>query len=265
VTFTYTPTTLTFDPDGGTFILKANVSIPKDPSTPSSPGSFCTPGTMPRFGTTPGFLASLNDDFLNRGFHAAWQGGLLSVTVDQKLLSTYGITLPFNLNAGLLALFFPSLNSVISTTGGANSPMIMKIFPNMQPLCRVVGKPELLELSAGELMLEIYVDLGNGPQKVMAVAIHLQVEASVVSVNDRLLFRVAPTPAVASDVVEMPLVPLNNYAVETFINFIVPPVLPILANSYKGFPLPSGPVSLTNLKFYQDGSGDFLTISGDLK
>jgi len=59
---------------------------------------------------------------------------------------------------------------------------------------------------------------------------------------------------------------LDELAVENFVDFVVPPVMQLLAGSFSGFPLPTYPgIQPTNVDIAQDGpSGDFVTVSADL-
>jgi hypothetical protein len=262
VTMRLTPTAVAFDVDGCSVRCDGDVSIPAVAGLPTTPGSLLTPGAPPAQGTTPALHLSLNDDLLNRVAFAAWRGGLMNVSINQASASSLGLPAALPLDAFTLVAFFPQLAAFarpgdpLEIEVSAGAPAILK------PLAG--GQAGTLEAGLGDVTISIYIAPAGQPRSLVLKAgtqVRLGVQPSVT--NNRVQFAVVGQPTLLTDVFETPLVPLDQLAVETFMDTVLPPVVQLLPRLWSGFPLPVHPgLTPTNLQILPQG--DFVTVRGDL-
>lgn len=261
------PTAVSFDPDGASVRTAGDlvVTAPAGFTPLPAPGSLVTPGAAPTHPLTQAFHVSANDDLLNRVGHAAWQGGLLDLRIDQALVAQQ-TTLPpwLQLDAFLLTTFFPSLAPHLN----AADPIELEVSALTPPVFATRAAPGLLEGGLGELSLAVYVAPAGRPRELVLEA-SLQVEAAMsarVTPAGAIEVLVDGRPVAITDVHTTPIAPLDQTAVENLVDFVLPPALQLVARSLSGFPLPVLPgVTPTNLTIESDGpQGDFVTVRGDL-
>lgn len=267
VTLHLVPTAVSFDPDGASVRTDGDLVVtPPAGYTPlPAPGSLVTAGAAPTHPLTQAFHVSANDDLLNRVGHAAWQGGLLHLRIDQALVAQQTSLPPWlQLDAFLLTTFFPSLAPHLN----AADPIELEVSALTPPVFATRPAPGLLEGGLGELSLAVYVAPAGRPRELVLEA-SLQVEAAMsarVTPAGAIEVLVDGRPVAITDVHTTPIAPLDETAVENLVDFVLPPALQLVARSLSGFPLPVLPgFTPSNLTIESDGpQGDFLTVRGDL-
>ena len=267
VTFRAAPESLAFDTQGFQVNFTSNVTTARDPSVPVVPGSYFLPppaGTVPQFSSTAGFYTGVNENLMNRALFASWQGGLWNMTIDTAFLQQFGANLPFQLDAQLIALFFPAIRSMI--TPGLKVPVAIKLEPMMQPIVEVTGQPDLVQIHLGELHLALLLDFGAGYQPFFEVALHMRAGASAAFASNAFTFQVSQNVQFDAELISASI-PLNGIDMARFLSFLVPPAIQVATQSMAPIPLPTlQGLSLTNLSLYRDGqSGEFVTVSGDVR
>jgi hypothetical protein len=268
VTFRLTPDGLGFDDQGFTVGFKGNVTAARQPYVPVVPGSVFLPppaGTLPALNTGAGFLATINENAMNRALFASWQAGFWNITVDQRFLSQFGTSLPFSLSGQLVAAFFPAIGAML---GNATVlPISLEFIPLMQPVLKVAGSPSLLTLQLGELHMKLYLDFGTGaPFEVLEVALHLEAATDVQVVNNAFVFSIGSTTRFEAELVKS-AIPLNGVDVGRFLTFLVPPAIQVATQSIAPVPIPTFQGhQVANVRLYRDGyQGEFTTVSGDVQ
>jgi hypothetical protein len=268
VTFRAAPEWLAFDQDGLQVNFSSNVTTARDPNVPIVPGSFFLlppAGTVPLFPANgAGFYATVNENLLNRALFASWQGGLWDITIDTQFLQQFGMSLPFQLDGQLLALFFPAIRGML--TPGIQVPVAIKLEPLMQPVVEVTGVPDLVNLHLGELHMTLLLDFGGGYQPFFTVALHMRAGASATFTNNAFKFAISQNVQFDADMLSTSI-PLNGIDVARFLGFLVPPAIQVATQSMAPIPLPTlQGLSLANLNIYRDGqAGEFVTVSGDVR
>jgi hypothetical protein len=268
-TFNLTPTYINFDPAGANVKADADVSISAVASyTPlTAPGSLYTGGTAPmNGGPSPAFLASINEDLMNRAGHAVWQSGLMNITIDGSANSLVQLPSWLPLDMGLLQLFLPELQG----KAPAGDPIALSIVPLLPPIFQVQSGADLLQVGIGDLELDI-LDVANPaqPQLVLAIALQAKVAANA-TVNAAHTFdvQIGATPTIDASLAASPMAPtINLTGLDNLVGFLVPPVLQLVGNTWSGFPIPIHPgLTPVNVQIVQDGAqGTFVTAKGDVQ
>ncbi len=270
VTLHLIPRAVAFDPQGCSIATDGDLTTTPLPglALPTTPGSLATPGARPTHGTTPAVHMSINDDFLNRIGHAAWRSGLTHLVVNQATAVQAGMPAWLPLDAFLLQLFFPSIASQLN----GSDPIEIEVGQATPFMFQTRPAPGLIEASVGDMTVSIYVAPAGRPrQLVLRAGTQVRVPvapALVPGPNGTTLVRIDVTgrPLIKTDVFEAPLGQLPEVAIETFFDFVMPPVIQLLPRAWSGFPLPTYPgLVLSNVQGLADGpSQDFVTIRGDL-
>jgi hypothetical protein len=264
VTLHMIPTAVAFDTQGASVLTAGDMSLPPAAGLPTTPGSLITPGAAPALGTSPAVLLSVNDDFLNRIAHAAWRGGLMRYTVDQATVQQLRLPAFLQLDAFLLQVFFPNLTGLVNPA----DPIEIELSAGTPAIFQTLPQPDLLQANLGDLTVSIFVAPAGQPrQLVLRVGTQVQMGVGVtIGAGNVIQLSMSGRPTIMSDVFETPLAPLNDRAVETLLDFVLPPLLQILPRAWSGFPLPTHPaVQPRNLNLRRDGPGqDFLTAEGDV-
>lgn len=262
VTMRLSPRSVAFDASGCSVVCDGDVSLPAAQGAPTTPGSLVTPGAPPALGLTPAVHLSLNDDLLNRAAHAAWRGGLMNLSISPTNVTALGLPAAIPLDAFTLVAFFPQLapfarpGDPLELEVSAGTPAILRT--------RAGGQAGTLEAGLGDLTISIYIAPAGQPRRLVLKAgtqARIGVQPSVT--NNRVQLAVVGQPTLVTDVFETPLVPLDQLAVETFLDTVLPPVVQLLPRLWSGFPLPVHPqLTLSNLQVVPQG--DFVTVRGDL-
>jgi hypothetical protein len=268
VTLDETAEYIAFDDQGFTVSFLANVTAPQSPSAPQVPGSLFLPppaGQLPTLSNGSGFFATINENAMNRALYSSWQAGFWNITIDDQFLGQFGTSLPFQLNAQLVASFFPQVAGMI-TPGTATLPIALELDPLMQPVVRVTGQPDLLQLQLGEMHMTVEMDFGGGPVPIMTVALHMLAPVDLGVVNGAFVFAIGANVQFQAELLST-AVPLGGLDVGRFLTFLVPPAIQVATQSIAPIPVPTlQGLSLINMSIAQDGlKGEFATISGDVQ
>lgn len=231
----------------------------------ASPGSFVTKGPAPaNLGSTPGFSASFNQDLMNRMGHAMWKSGLMELELSNGPTSTFPVPAYFKLDGAFIQTWIPELRGKFS----ASDPILMVLSPKLPPIFQAKAKPDTIEAGIGEFDLTIYNNAaGAGKQVIITIAMHLKLNAGAKLANNTVTLAVNPNVFIDASLVSCPLAPnLDGNGVSNFIQFTIPPILQIAANTWSGFALPVYPgLSPKNVDIDADGAQKtFVTVKGDL-
>ncbi|MBI4577517.1 MAG: hypothetical protein HY722_14750 [Planctomycetes bacterium] len=257
------PSEILFDADGLTFRVDGTMAFPRAAGVPAAPGSLVTAGPAPTLATPFHFGMAVNDDLINRALYAAWQGGLLRVTVDQAWLArVMTVPVPFRIDASLVQRFLPALAPYLSP----NDPLIIGVRTDLPPVVRMRGSPYLADLQAGEVVLDFYVDRAGTRILILSVALHAKFGLSAQLAGNRIFVSLDSSPTILANVLAEPLVDVDDRQVESLIHVLLTPLLPLIGNSASGITLDLfQPLGIRSGQFFQTGpSGDFLGIVGDL-
>jgi hypothetical protein len=264
--FDLTPTLAAFDPLGLSLQVDANVQMTQVAGYQPlpAPGSFVTSGGAPQNGAGPDFAISVNEDLLNRVGYEAWRSGIMEITVDAQTAPTLGLPAGITLDASFLETWIPELVGKLP----ASDPLAIVVSPKLPPIFRAKPAPDALEAGLGEVELSVYDVAQGGKQLIVSIAIHgrFQAQASLGPTNV-ITVSVGTAPTFDVSVLSSPIVPdIDRNGIDNFIQFTVPPMVQILANTWSGFPVPVYPgVTPSNVQMNADGAQkSFITVSGDL-
>jgi hypothetical protein len=264
VTLALIPTSLTFDDGGFTVAFDGSVTAATDPTMPTVPGSVFRPSAgLPSYPNTAGFFTSINENVINGALSGSWHAGFWNVTVDQAFLQQLGVSLPFQLDASLLAAFFPALRPGIPAGGPV--PMALRLEPKMQPVVQVSDGPGLLRLGLGELHVAVMLDLGAGFVPFLMLATHFEGSIDPLFAGDAFSFTVRLPERLAADVIEAPAT-IDREDLDRFIQSVLTSVVQVATVAIGPMPVPSlQGFTLSNLRVYPDGQAkEFVTIEGDV-
>lgn len=182
VTFTATaqPTTILYSTDGIEIDVEANVTS-NATGTVAGPGSlgFAAPG-RPALSQTHHVTAALHTSLVNRALYTAWESGLLQITVDQQLLSQYGVSLPFQLDGRWIAMFFPPIQALI-TNPSQPVPIGLQLAFDLPPSVGLSGATPNIRGAYAGCRASVVMDFGTGYTPVLSVEVAGEVSADVSS------------------------------------------------------------------------------------
>jgi hypothetical protein len=164
----------------------------------------------------------------------------------------------------MLQLFFPQLIGRVNPT----DPLEFDISTGTPALFRTLPAPGLVETGIGDVTISVYVAPAGRPRTLILRA-GTQVKVGVtpsLGAGNTLQMAVAGRPSIVTDVFETPLVALPESSIETFVDFVMPPVIQLLPRAWSGFPLPMYPgLTPRNVQFERSGpANDFVTVKSDL-
>jgi hypothetical protein len=109
------------------------------------------------------------------------------------------------------------------------------------------------------------LDFGNGPARIMEVAVPLEAVADVAIANGAVTFTIGSNTRFEADLLSS-AIPWNGLDVERFLTFFLPSALELATQSVAPIPLPAlQGVGLTNARVYRDGlRGEFATVGADV-
>jgi hypothetical protein len=264
VTLAALPASLTFDDRGFTAAFDGGVIAATEPTTPTAPGSIFQPSSaLPSYPDTAGFYTSINENLINLALFGSWQAGFWNLTIDQAVLAQVGFSLPFPLDASLIAAFFPSLRPLIPA--GQVVPLALRLEPRMPPVVRVSDGPGLLRLGLGELDVIVMLDLGAGFVPLLAMTTHFEAAIAPVFVGD-VSFTVLWPERLAADLIEAPVI-VAREEVDRFMRFVFTSVIQLAMAAIRPMPVPALPgFTLSNLRLYPDGQArEFVTLEGNVR
>ena len=235
------------------------------PRAQAAPGSYRTPGAMPAPTSPRSTVISMDDDTINRALFAAWAGGLLDMDMSPQGLLQQNITMP---NGGITAADVGSLLPELLTVASPSGPMSVRIEAGLPPLLQVTGAPDLVELSLGEVYLEMLVDRGGGTfETFFRIALHARMGATVVVDQGGIRLSSAQNADIRVDLLDTPMVDLDERRIQILLATALTPLLPRLINSVNVIPLPPQIQQLTlfDVRGWADGPArDHLTVGADM-
>jgi hypothetical protein len=265
VTLALIPASLKFD-DGGLMVtFDGSVTASMDPTTPTVPRSIYRPSPAPpSYPNTAGFYTSINENLINGVLFGGWQAGFWNVAIDQAFLQRSGLSLPFQLDASLVADFFPALRPAIPA--GAPVSLALRLEPRMQPVVRISDGPGFLRLGLGELHVKVMLDLGAGFVPFLVMATHFEGSIDPLFAGDAFSFTVRLPERLAADVIEAPAA-IDRDDVDRFIQSVLTSVVQVATVTIGPMPVPSlQGFTLSDLRVYPDGQAkEFVTLKGDIR
>jgi hypothetical protein len=229
-----------------------------------APGSLVTPGQAPALQTFRGAMVVFDDDIFNRAFYGAWAGGVLDFEVDAAWLQSIGADpnlLP--LNIGAITQFVPEVAAVADD----NAPLRLRVEPMLPPVIEMTGVPDLIQLSACEVAIYIDVDRGSGWEELLHSVIHVGMGASLELDSQGFAIRMASLPDIRVDIVNEPLVELDDRKLQVMLGLVLTPAIPQLLNGINVLPIPHVD-QLTAFNVYTGVGGnnsDFLVGEANLQ
>jgi hypothetical protein len=227
----------------------------------AAPGSLSTAGGLPSLATTRGFRASVDDDGINRAAYMAWAGGVFNITMDAQFFQSVNANLPFTLNVGMVKTFIPEIAGLIPDT----APIAFRLEPGLPPICEVAGSPDIAIVHAGEVGFDVLVDRGQGWERLVKMVAQIDVGLGLGLSTQGLSITSAGSPHVQSDVVDDPIVTLNDRHLEVLIDLVFT-ALPQLLNSVQQIPIPQfNQLQSLNVSLYADGPAlEHIGAEGDI-
>jgi len=229
----------------------------------ATPGSLKTTGAPPPMRANHGMHVTLNDDALNRIAYGIWAAGGLTVDVDafQRLQAPTGAAaVPFLLARDLKQVL-PELNQIVPDTAPVNI-LIDAVLP---PIFRAGPAPDLLELGLGELQATLLVDRGFGWEPVLKAAVHIRASIGASLDQQGLKLACNANPVVLFDVLEKPMIEIDDRRIETLIGLVATPAIPFFVKSIQVQVPYLSALSVAQVASFPDGPGaDFASILADL-
>jgi hypothetical protein len=254
---------VTFEEDGLTFAVKFNASSgPPIPAAQRAPGSFSTAGASPAVDKNRGFFVTVDDDGFNRALHMMWAGGHLNVDLDEAFLQQNNITLPIRLEAGNLRRFLPEIGGIIPDS----SPVRLRIGAALPPIVRMTGHPDLAILEAGEISIEVQVDRGAGYEKLLRAIVQVELGGDVALGSQGLEVSSLGSPRFRFDLVDEPIVELDDRRLEVLLSVMLTPTIPHVLNSLRVVGIPHlNQLTTFNVDIHPGGpQTEHLVVGGDM-
>jgi len=257
--------TIAFDASGLTiaaaFNARANGGIAVGPAV-GKPGSLRTAGAGPSASTQRGFLVSIDDDGMNRVLYSMWAGGIMDVMLDDQFLQQQQLSLPIRLEAGSLSRFIPELVGRVPES----APARVHLHLDLPPCVKITGAPDTAVAQVGEVVIDIDIDRGNGYERLLSAVAQVEVGANVGLTTQGLRVNSFSTPRFRFDLVEEPIVELDDRRLEVLLQVVLQPLVPHLMNSSNVLFIPHlGQLQQVNVEVKADGPAlEHLSITGDL-
>jgi hypothetical protein len=227
------------DTAGITFDSDARVTaLMPDPNAPDLTASYHVPETFPTFGAnTPvghapyGLGLSISSSAFNQLLKSETESGLLRSSLTEV---DFGVG-PVPLTAGMVSPFLPALASMDPST-----ELRIEIQPTLAPVVTGQNGPndELGDLRVGHLLAKlVVVDTGG---VLLSLVVDVEVGLQITFVDGQLAFNLGTleTDDIALTILENPLA-ANETQLTSVLLFLLPSVLPDLADSLGSFPIPS--------------------------
>lgn len=162
---------------------------------------------------------------LDRLLHGIWRSGLLNQTLAGDAFA--GFELPFELNAGALALL---LDGRITNRADADSPIGIKLRPMLPPIVELVPGTEGsgIKIQMPELHIDLMLNMDTAPEKLVTISTFLELTLSL-SVEGTQV-GVSFETSLLADVADEPLFDLNDKQTEELLVELVKLVPQIISN-----------------------------------
>ncbi len=199
------PQQIDIDDDGMTIALESSAAAEAVVGAPPTLGSWRRSDyNLPVYGAGPDFAISLADNFTNQLMHAVWQAGVVDFAME-------GDELGFDLS---------SLGDVLPLT-----TIEFETVPLLPPVVGP-GPSGLLELSMGDMLVNIYGDPGGTYGLMMQLAVTMYAEAELAISEDGLIeFNLEP-PVIIFDFVTSEWPDLNGEVTENLMDAVVDLLVP---------------------------------------
>lgn len=149
---------LTFDADGATGSMGANVRAMTPTYGDAAPGSFVVQSALPQLvggaGGGQNVALAVQQDAINRALHAAWRAGALKMDLDQAAMDQLLPGVPTAMNTTALMMAVPQLNGVLVP----GLPMELKLEAQLPPVVTIPDQGQAhMQLAMGELRVKLDV------------------------------------------------------------------------------------------------------------
>jgi len=145
---------------------------------------------------------------------------------------------------GYLTKLLPELLGAVPES----APLAFKIEAGLPPVLEVAGAPDLLRLSLGEVRVEVLADRGGGFETLFTVIAHARIGATVSFVpNSGLVLSSSSNAEITSDLIESPLVELDERKLQVVLGTVFTPFAPRLINMVNLIPMPQ---EIAHLSFF---------------
>ena len=235
------------DDDGITISLDSSAAAAPNPNAPSTLGSWYRGSPIPTYGSSPDFGLSLSDKFVNQLMHAVWQAGVID----------------FSMDAAELGLDISSLGDMVPLSG-----LTLETVPMLPP---VVGPSAngLLELSLGDMMINVYGDPGGVQGLMMQLAVSFWADAALEIDEDGLIQFGVENPVVVFDYVTSDWAELDGEIAEDLMDSIVDLLVPEITGALDevgGIPIPELPGFTLDAPSVERELApvDYITVGGGL-
>lgn len=164
--------------DGVRLLMAGSIDAPSDPCVEGYgiTGSLETVSDPDPIGTAPGGIpvphvaVQADDDLVNQGLFAAWNGGLLCWTVDNSMEG-----LPIAIDTNLLNLLAPN---IFDDLFPENAELVLQTSPRQPPTATLDGANDV-DIHVEELGLDFYADLDGRRARIMEVSLAADAGANV--------------------------------------------------------------------------------------
>ena len=260
---------LTFDPEGMTIMANVISTVPtRDPDIPPAPGYYATPNQPPTGTNIPKMVRlSPADDLLNNLLHTLWEGGVISLTIDEELLggSDGESSLPISLDIGTFSLL---VDTRLLEHFSGDTPVELRLRPLLPPVARMIpeGVDGAQEILIGDMLIDFYaVPVDTEGTLFASVAVNLWLDITMEVSETGELQPVLQTRAIA-DLDAEPLFDLDDKKIEQFLEGIMALIPDFAGDALAGIaPTEVQGIGLENMMFMADGAAlDYLSILGDL-
>src|SRR5205085_3899758 len=136
-------------------------------------------------------------------------------------------TLPIRLEAGNLRRFLPEIGGIIPDA----SPVRLRIGAALPPIVRMTGHPDLAILEAGEISIEVQADRGAGYEKLLRAIVQVELGGDVALGSQGLEVSSLGSPRFRFDLVDEPIVELDDRRLEVLLSVMLTPTIPHVLNS----------------------------------
>ena len=140
-----------------------------------------------------------------------------------------------SLRAEFVLRIIPELGAVLHQT----TPIAVRLQTLLPPIFEVQGAPDLGAVHMGELHLELLFDRGNGWESAFEIVIHGRVGVSASIDVDGLRLASNGMPVMRIDLLDTPVVPLDEQRLESVVQMVLTPIVPSLITNLRVVPIPA--------------------------
>lgn len=210
-------------------------------------GSLYGDYSHPDFSSSTGMSLGLGLDFLNQALYALWGGGLLSMEMDQDDLG---------FDVADLEILFPDITALT---------IVME--PLLPPVLVPGTGTELLDMQLGDLHLTLYDGDASTGDVLLDVYVSMVIGTDIGATSDGTALTLELGELTLwTDVIEPEATSAGAAATESFLETLVPLLLPTLTDAVSELPMPSiSGLELSGVTVELGGAEDGYTVlNGDL-